>query len=182
MAHPGKIGAHHALMGITMVVFAIGAGTFGPQLMTSAASENANAKQRDAFVVVCKDKYVEKLTSALAAATSQPGVRRALEGYWKEVNQCVVRETKNSRTGSGTDMKKDKKQKPGSGSVVSEEMRKKIEAQKEKESKTSPKPAAPSEDGTEFKPKEEFKFRNSATPKPGETPKPRPTHNGEDEI
>ncbi len=110
MAHTGKVGAHHALMGITLVIFGVGASTFGPKLMTNAATDSANAKQRDALVVLCKDKYVEKLTSAISAATSQPGVRRALEGYWKEVNQCVVRETKNVRTGSGTDMKKDRKE------------------------------------------------------------------------
>lgn len=251
-----------------MVVFGIGASTFGPKLMTNAASEDSNAKQRDAFVVLCKDRYIEKLTSALAAATSQPGVRRALEGYWKEVNLCVVREAKNARTGSGAEMKKEAKERKVGFSKVSPlgmavgygptnfywmgstdpkytqyyleiydaegklpslhkvsvtkgeggkfvapvDLSNVTGIQKGKKyswqvfasdgkdllvsdngekarflvsdtatatgSNLKPKPTASSSGER----KDGFKFRNSATPKPGETPKPKPTHNGKDEI
>lgn len=184
MAHPKSIGTHHALMGITMVVFAIGASAFGPQLLTNAASDPSNAKQRDAFVVACKDAHLDKLSSALAAATSHPGVRRALEGYWKEVKECVVREAKHARTGSGSDLPQGKaiqKGRLGSGSVLSDEMRKKAEEIRNKQPTSSSQPA-PSPQGGERKEKPEFKFRNSAPHTPGEAPKPKPTHNGKDEI
>lgn len=183
MAHTKKIAAHHALMGVTMVVFGIGATAFGPTLMTNASTEAGSSSQRDAYVLQCKDQYVEKLSSCIASATSQPALRKCLEGYWKEVNSCALRAAKDARTGSGSGVKKEK---PGSGSVLNDEQRRKMEEFKQGKTSPSASPKAGSNhpsasSNTNGEPKPPFQFRNT-TPRPGE-PRPSSTpNNGRDEI
>lgn len=172
MSSPAKIGAHHVLMGLTMVTFAAGATFFGGR-MINASSDDGRAAKRDAFVVQCKDKYIERLTSCLSDATVHSSIRRCLEGYWKETNACVVYLMQKSRTGSGSAVDKPKSSekprpaKTGSGSAVKPSNKPTF----------SPKPtsAASQED------KQRPPFRNTA-PKAGETPRPLPTHDGEEEI
>lgn len=188
MAHTKKIAAHHALMGVTMVVFGIGATAFGPTLMTNASTEAGSSSQRDAYVLQCKDQYVEKLSSCITSATSQPALRKCLEGYWKEVNSCALRAAKDARTGSGSGMKKEegKKEKPGSGSILNDEQRRKME--EFKQGRPSPSASPKTESGhssatsnTNSEQKPPFQFRNT-TPRPGE-PRPSSTpNNGRDEI